>query len=86
MIDKNALPELVELAKVIRDNRGEKELINHHFYPNACCCMGPYDGEYLCPCEQSRILESNIVEIVSQFDEDLAKRIWLAHFVKGLPG
>ena len=86
MFDEFSLPELVDLAKSILDRKGEEGLINYQVFCGACGCMGPATGERLCSCEQADTLKTNMVEIVAQFDEELAKKIWLAHFVKGLPG
>lgn len=86
MFNDFTLPELVSMAKGIRENEGESGLINYTSRATWCGCMGPRPGNRLCPCAQSNSLESNMVEIVAQFDEELAKRIWLARFVKCLPG
>lgn len=86
MLDDFSLPELVNLAKQIREHKGDKGLIDYTAQTSWCGCMGPSRGERLCPCTQRSTLESNMVEIVAQFDEELAKRIWLARFVKSLPG
>jgi hypothetical protein len=86
MFDEFSLPELVNLAKWVLERRGEEGLINYQVFYGACGCLGPSKGELLCSCKQAVTLKTNMVEIVAQFDKDLAKRIWLAHFVKGLPG
>jgi len=86
MFDEFSLPELVDLANRILDNKGEEGLINYQVLYGACGCMGPANGELLCSCKKAVTLKTNMAEIVAQFDEELAKRIWLAHFVKGLPG
>jgi len=51
-----------------------------------CGCVGPAKGERLCSCKKAVTLKTNMVEVVAQFDEELAKRIWLSHFVAKLPG
>jgi hypothetical protein len=86
MFDNFVLPELVDLAKSILNEKGEEVLIDYKAYNSWCGCMGPKRGERLCPCSQGSALETNMVEIVSQFDEILAKKIWLAKFVASLPG
>jgi len=86
MFDEFSLPELVNLAKWILDKKGEAGLINYQVFYGMCGCMGPAKGERLCSCKKAVTLKTNMVEVVAQFDEELAKRIWLAHFVKGLPG
>lgn len=86
MLDDFSLPELVNLAKRIRELKGDEGLINYEVFYGACGCMGPAKGERLCSCNKAITLKTNMVEVVAQFDEDLAKRIWLARFVKSLPG
>jgi hypothetical protein len=86
MFDKYSLPELVKRAKEIFVRDGENGLRDYRSYNAMCGCMGPSKGETLCPCRQGATLETNMVEIVSQFDEEMAKRIWLARFVANLPG
>ena len=86
MFDEFSLPELVDLAKTILERKGKEGLINYQVFYGACGCMGPRNRDKLCPCKQAVTLETNMVEIVAQFDEELAKEIWLAHFVRGLPG
>jgi hypothetical protein len=86
MFDKYSLPELVKRAKEIFKRDGESGLHNYKYYSGMCACMGAYNGNYLCPCRQGATLETNMVEIVSQFDKEMAKRIWLARFVATLPG
>lgn len=86
MLDDFSLPELVNLAKRIRELKGDEGLINYEVFYGACGCMGPAKGERLCSCKKAITLKTNMVEVVAQFDEDLAKRIWLARFVKSLPG
>lgn len=80
------LPELVNLAKTMIENGQSGTLEDYKFYSDACGCMGPSEGEKLCPCEQARALEMNLVEIVAQVDEGLAKKIWLRRLVAALPG
>ena len=86
MFDEFSLPELVNLAKAILERKGKEGLINYQVFYGACGCMGPRNGDKLCSCKKAVTLKTNMVEIVAQFDEELAKEIWLAHFVKGLPG
>ena len=86
MFDKFVLPELVSRAKYILENSGEQALIDYKARNSWCGCMGPSKGEVLCPCVQGSTLETNMVEVVAQFDEDLAKKIWLAKFTASLPG
>jgi hypothetical protein len=89
MFDNFVLPELVELAKQILENQGEEGLINFRSHDSWCGCMGPQNNDILCNCIKMSTLETNMVEVVSQFDINLAKKIWLAQFVSivaTLPG
>jgi len=86
VFDEFSLPELVDLANRILDNKGEKGLINYQVFYGMCGCVGPAKGERLCSCKKAVTLKTNMVEVVAQFDEELAKRIWLSHFVAKLPG
>lgn len=86
MFDEFSLPELVNLAKWILEEKGEQALIDYKAMNSWCACMGPQKGEVLCSCSQASTLETNMVEIVAQFNEQLAKKIWLAKFVASLPG
>jgi len=85
MFDKSMLPELVALAQRIQNRSGSYGLINYEVYHDACACMGPSPGDKLCSCRQRESLNKNMVEVVSQFDEDLAKTISLARFSRDLP-
>jgi hypothetical protein len=86
MFDKYSLPELVKRAKEIFERDGEIGLHNYRYYSYECGCMGPSKGETLCPCKKGHSLKTNMVEVVAQFDEEMAKRIWLGRFVANLPG
>ena len=86
MFDNYSLPELVKRAKEIFERDGESGLRDYKSYPGMCACMGAWNGNYLCPCKQDTSLDTNMVEIVSQFDEEMAKRICLSRFVSNLPG
>ena len=86
MFDDFVLPELVNLAKWVREHKGDDGLINYQVFYGACGCMGPAKGEYLCSCNKAITLKTNMVEVVAQFDEELAKKIWLRKFVATLPG
>lgn len=86
MFDEFVLPELVALAKDIRAIKGDEGLINYNVLYGMCGCMGPKPGEYLCSCKKAVTLKTNMIEVVSQFDEDLAKKIFLSKLVAILPG
>lgn len=86
MFNGFVLPELVEKAKNIIERKGEEGIIDSTYIPFECGCMGPSGTNKLCPCRQSMALQTNKVEIVAQFDEALAKKIWLSKFVASLPG
>lgn len=85
-LDKFVLPELVEKAKWILENDGQKALEDYDPYLGPCGCMGPQGNDRLCPCRKSSVLKSNLVEVVNEFDEDLAKRIMIRRLVAALPG
>jgi len=84
--DNFVLPELVAKAKAIIDRDGQQALEDYDPYFGACGCMGPSKGERLCPCVQSAALKSNLVEVVNEFDPQLAKKIMLRRIVAALPG
>lgn len=86
MFDDFVLPELVDLAKSVREHKGDEGLINYQVFYGMCGCMGPKKGERLCSCKKAITLKTNMVEVVAQFDEELAKKIWLRQFVGTLPG
>lgn len=86
MFDEFSLPELVDLAKRIQAKKGDEGLVNYQVYGGACGCVGPQNNDRLRPCKKAMTLKTNMIEIVSQFDEDLAKLIWLRRFVAELPG
>ncbi len=80
------LPELVTRAKQIYDRDGEEALVNYRAFNSWCGCMGPRPGERLCSCDQSSTLESNLVEIVNEFNPELARKIMIRKLVAALPG
>lgn len=84
--DNFVLPELVEKAKRIIEVDGQSALENFDPYFGMCGCMGPRKGERLCPCKQSAVLKSNLIEVVNEFDPALAKKIMLRRLVAALPG
>lgn len=84
--DKFVLPELVELAKRVIKHDGQTALEDYDPQIHWCGCMGPEKDDQLCPCRQSQALKNNLVEVVNEFDPDLAKRIMLRKLVAALPG
>jgi len=80
MINEMFMPELVRLAKEIPDIK------NWQPRGGMCGCLGPKKKEYLCPCAQRLVLGKYKVDIVAQYDEELAKDIMLTKIVEALPG
>jgi hypothetical protein len=85
-LEQFVLPELVKKAKWILEHNGQKALEDYDLYFGACGCVGPSKGERLCPCRQNAALKSNLVEVVNEFDPQLAKKIMIRRIVAALPG
>lgn len=86
MFNEFVLPELVTLAKSIIESEGIQALEDYKSYPTWCGCMGPKKGDILCPCSQSNTLASNLVEVIAEFNPELAKKIMIRRIVAALPG
>ena len=89
-IDPRLIPELVNKAKSLKyraELRGEKNCIEKYtVFPDACGCMGPSEGNFLCSCAQNEAIRENMVEVVSHVDQEEARKIMLQHIVSALPG
>jgi hypothetical protein len=86
MFDKFVLPELVAQAQDILETQGEQGIHDYQSSSGWCACMGPRPGERLCPCQQSDALYTNMVEVVSEIDPELARRVMIRRLVAALPG
>jgi hypothetical protein len=86
-VPKHVMPELVKCAKAEIAWKGDKSALeNFNPYFGACGCMGAREGEYLCHCSQMRELKDNLVEVVAEIDEEMAKRIMIRRIIAALPG
>ena len=74
-MDDNIKPELVRLANRIVASRGIDALTSFKDFPEACGCMGPADGDVLCPCAQSVALEENLIAITLEVDDVAGRKI-----------
>ena len=64
------IEELVAYARYIYDREGIRGILEYESYPHACGCMGPRDGEPLCPCAMSGALAQNRDEVALVFLEE----------------
>lgn len=75
IVENHIKDELVRYALAIIDIMGMDYLLNFRYFIHACGCNGPTNGMTLCGCSAQRMLAENLVEIVSEIDEEAARRL-----------
>ena len=80
------IDELVRYAQVIVNHRGIEELVDWEYWPSACGCMGPQDGEPLCPCAMRAQLAKNKVAVLDRIDPAMALQVMRKNIIKALAG
>jgi hypothetical protein len=75
---------LVAYAREIHDHCGIVALENWEHDQGWCGCMGPQNGEPLCPCNMSLALAQNLTLVVNEIDGDAATRIMRRRIIAAL--
>ena len=64
------ITELVEYARPIYEREGIRGILEYETWVNACACMGPRDGDPLCPCRMRHALAQHRDKVALHFLEE----------------
>lgn len=68
-----------DLLKYVENRHRDGDIIefleNYEYYPSACGCMGPRDGEPLCPCAMRAAVHQNKLTLIERLNQDTAIEI-----------
>lgn len=80
------IDELVAYAQGLVTHRGLQALVDWEYYPSACGCMGPRDGDPLCPCAMRAALAKHKIAVLDRFDPALALQVMRQNLIRALAG
>jgi hypothetical protein len=84
--DTATIDELVAYAQRIVDHQGIQALVDWEHWPRPCGCMGPRDGEPLCPCRMRGQLAHHKVAVLDRIDPAVAIQVMRKNIIKALSG
>lgn len=64
------IDELVRYARPIAQHQGIDAILKWQHWPSACGCMGPRDGDPLCPCAMRSELAKNKAAVAARLMEE----------------
>jgi hypothetical protein len=64
------IAELVTYARPIYERHGIDAILTFEFFGSACGCMGPQDGDPLCPCAMRSELANNKAAVAARLMEE----------------